>query len=142
MTELEALLEEAKKKTGSHYKTAKAIGVTPNRLNDWRQGRVKAQPEDHALIAAVAGMNAEEALIAAVLEKHRDTPKGERLVTALGKAMRAAGGAAMLATFGSVAFLGREALEQLTTMYRTVKCRRLGGKVKKVTVAGQPGTLD
>lgn len=82
------LLDAAAKVTGSDYKTAKLLGRTSQELSDWRHGRRNPQPEDHALVAAIADLDAEEALVRAVLAKHADTPKGERLLSVLGNVLR------------------------------------------------------
>jgi DNA-binding transcriptional regulator YdaS (Cro superfamily) len=88
------LMDAAKNAHGSDYKVAKLLGRSPQEVSDWRAGRRAAQPEDHALLAALAGQDAEQALVRAVLAKHADTPKGERLLSALGKAWRQTGAAA------------------------------------------------
>jgi len=104
-TAIQDLLDAAKKKTSSDYKTAKLLGITPARLGDWRAGRQNAQPEDHALIAELAGMDAEEALIRAVLAKHAETAKGEKLLSALGKGLHRITEVATLLIFASAGFL-------------------------------------
>jgi len=106
------LLDAAREKTGSDYKTAKALGVTPQRLSDWRHGRQAAQPEDHALLAALAGNNPTEALVRATLAKHADTPKGERLLSALGKLLHPTGAAVTLLGFGSAVLTWTDTLLQ------------------------------
>lgn len=85
------LLDKAKESSSSDYKTAKMLGVTPQIVSDWRHGRRKPQPEDMALLAAIAGMDPEAWLVRAVLEKHAGTKKGEKLFTALGKERPATG---------------------------------------------------
>lgn len=104
-TPIQQLLDEAKAATGSDYKTAQMLGITRGRLSDWRNGKQNPQPEDYALIAAIAGQDAEEALVSAVLRKHANTPKGERLVTALGKVLSAAHAAVAVFVCASVGFL-------------------------------------
>lgn len=122
MSSITELLDAAKKITGSDYKTAKLLGITPARLGDWRGGRQNAQPEDHALLAAVAGFDPEKALVRAVLAKHADTPKGERLLSALGKAWHQTGAVAMSLTFAiGGCFSALVALSNGSTMYRKVK---------------------
>lgn len=125
-TPLETLLNAAQAATGSDYKTAKALGITPQRLSDWRHGRQTPQPEDHALLAQIAGLDPMEAMARAVLFKHADTPKGERLLSALGKGLQVTGGAAILLISLSAGFLApseaRAAVRtSITTMYRKVK---------------------
>ena len=105
MSTLIDLMDAAALATGSDYRTAKALGITPQKLSDWRHGRQNPQPEDHALLAMLAGRDPEEALVRAVLAKHADTPKGERLLTALGKGLRVTGGLVTSLFFASVACL-------------------------------------
>ena len=103
MSTIVSLLDAAKQKTGSDYKTAKLIGATPQRISDWRSGREKGQPqpEDFALVAAAAGLDAEEALVRAVIEKHANKAKGEKLLSVLGNALRRTGEAVTLLLLGS-----------------------------------------
>lgn len=104
MSTIVSLLDAAREKTGSDYKTAKLLGITPQQISDWRHEREKGrpQPEDYALIAAVAGLDAEEALIRAVLAKHANKPKGERLLSALGNVLHRTGVAASWLFLASV----------------------------------------
>jgi hypothetical protein len=111
-----ALIEKAAAIAGSEYKLAQLLGVGRQVVSDWKHGRRTCTPEDWALLAYVAGLDPEEALIRAVVAKHADTPKGERLVTALGKGSRVTGAGAFFATCVSVASLLRE-IEGLATMY-------------------------
>jgi hypothetical protein len=89
--DLNSLLDKAKEKCGSDYATAKALGITPQMLSDWRTQRKNPQPEDAALIAAVAGLDPVTEMARAVVAKHEGTPKGERLLKAVGKALQATG---------------------------------------------------
>ena len=111
------LLDRAKSHAGSDYKVAQLLGVQRQVLSDWRNGRKTCTPEDQALLAAVAGLDPEEALIRAVITKHANTAKGERLLTALGKGLVQTGAKATFAMFASVGFL-LTMTERLTTMYR------------------------
>lgn len=99
MSMLLELMDAAAEVTGSDYKTAKALGLTPQRLSDWRHGRQNPQPEDYALLAKLAGRDPEAALVRATLAKHAGTPKGERLLSALGKAWHQTGAVATSLTF-------------------------------------------
>lgn len=101
MSTIVALLDAAARTTGSDYKTAQLVGKTRQQISDMRHGRLTAQPEDHALIAAAAGLDPEEALVRATLEKHANTAKGERLLSVLGNVLRRTGGMATLLSFGS-----------------------------------------
>lgn len=86
------LLDKAREVTLSDYKTAQAIGVPRTVISDWRAGRKTTPPEDIALLAQVAGMDAGDWLVRGVLEKHAGTAKGDRLFIALGKSRPATGG--------------------------------------------------
>lgn len=94
LSTINALLDAAREKTGSDYKTAKLLKRSTAQISDMRHGRLTAQPEDHALIAALGGLDAEEALVRAVLEKHAGKPKGEQLFSVLGNVLRRTGEAA------------------------------------------------
>lgn len=113
------LLDATAKATGSDYQTAKLIGKTRQQLSDMRHGRLTAQPEDHALIAAVAGLDPEEALIRATLEKHANTPKGERLLSVLGNALHRTGAGATLLLCVSAGW----AMTQAAGSYLATMCR-------------------
>jgi hypothetical protein len=110
------LIEAAAAIAGSEYRLAKNLGVSPQVVSDWKHGRRTCTPEDWALLAYAAGLDPEEALIRAVVAKHADTPKGERLLTALGKGLQVTGAVASLAMCGSAVFLWME-IEKLATMY-------------------------
>lgn len=113
MSTIVFLLDAAKNKTGSDAATARMLGISAQHISDWRGGREKGkpQPEDFALVAYIAGLDAEEALVRAMLEKHANKPKGERLLSALGNVLHRTGEAvtshlsasAALATTRSVA---------------------------------------
>jgi transcriptional regulator with XRE-family HTH domain len=96
------LLDAAKKVTGSDYKTAKALGVPTTHISNWRHGGRNPQPEDLALIAGLAGLDAEAVLVRAIIDKHRNTSKGERLMSVLGNVLRRTGEAVTLGFFASV----------------------------------------
>lgn len=105
---LRELIDRAAKKCGSKTKLAEVVGVTPQRINDWRSGIRDCPPEDVALIAYEAGMPAEEWLVRATLWKHREKPKGEKLEKILGKWSASTAGA----TVGSL-LLGAGVLSQV-----------------------------
>lgn len=89
--DLNQLLDKAKEVTGSDYATAKRIGVSPQIISDWRGLRRNPQPEDATLIAAVAGLDPVAELARTMVQKHQGTPKGEKLMQALGKSLLATG---------------------------------------------------
>jgi len=129
LSEINKLLDAAKKMCGSDYQIAKVLPkVTPQLVSDWRAGRKNPQPEDLALVAELGGLNAEEWLARAVVAKHEGTAKGDMLMRALGKGLLATG--AVLASGGAhAAVIGLTStshalgwvLGLLYTMYRNVK---------------------
>lgn len=122
MSTINALLDKAKNKTGSDAKTAKALGVPFQTVSNWRHGHKGAQPEDHALVASLAGLDPEEALIRAVLEKHANKPKGERLLSVLGNVLLRTGAVATSLSFASAVLVTTLApRDALATMCRKVK---------------------
>ncbi|MGY8540411.1 helix-turn-helix domain-containing protein, partial [Paracidovorax citrulli] len=106
--ELISLIDQASAKAGSDYKLAKLISQPPQRISDWRHGRTTCSPEDQALMAAVAGMDALATLARATVAKHEGKAKGDLLMKALGKALLVTGaavgsaGASAAAIFGSM----------------------------------------
>jgi hypothetical protein len=103
--ELLELITRASDAVGSEYKLAKTMGISTGNISDWKAGRKRCTPEDWALMAFLCGLDPEEALIRAVLEKHSGSKKGEALMSALGKGFRATGAAAYFAICVSAGFL-------------------------------------
>jgi DNA-binding transcriptional regulator YdaS (Cro superfamily) len=91
LTDINLLLDKAEEMCGKDYRTAKQLGVAPQLVCDWRAGRKNPQPEDIALIASVAGLDAEAWALRAMVEKHEGTAKGDRLMKAVGKALLVTG---------------------------------------------------
>lgn len=120
MSTISTLLDRAKEKTGTDANTAKALGVPFQTVSNWRHGRKTPQPEDFALVAALAGLDPEEALIRAVLEKHANKRKGEQLLSVLGNALLRTGAVATSLSFASAALVTtlapREALATMCIM--------------------------
>ena len=103
--ELLDLIDRASNALGSEYKLAKTMGISTGNISDWKAGRKRCTPEDWALMAYLCGLDPEEALIRAVLEKHTGSKKGEALMSALGKGFRATGAAACFAICASAVSL-------------------------------------
>lgn len=126
---LNELIDKASSIAGSDGKLAKVLNVPPQHVSNWRHGLRNCSPEDVALMASLAGLNAEAWLIRAVVEKHQGTAKGDRLMQALGKGLLLTGaaiassGATAAAIFSKVEPSHLVELVQLaaSTMYRRVK---------------------
>lgn len=100
MTQLETLnelIDYAKAIAGSDYAIAKQLGVPRGHVSAWRHGQRTATPEDQALLAGIAGLDATTWLARATIAKHEGTAKGDRLLKVLGKTL----GATIAATASS-----------------------------------------
>jgi transcriptional regulator with XRE-family HTH domain len=89
----------------SENQLAQAIGYTRSELSQWKLGKRACPVEAQVLLAAVAGLDAEEVLAYALIERNADTARGEKLLTALGKGsgFMSAAKAGLLGIFASVA---------------------------------------
>lgn len=110
--ELILLIGKASAIAGNDSRLAKNLGVPAQRIADWKAERRNATPEDHALLAAVAGLDPLPVLARAMVAKHEGTAKGDKLMRALGKTLLATGaavasaGASAAETFSSIPHLG------------------------------------
>lgn len=98
---LDQLIEQASRAAGSDYKLASMLDVPRQNLSAWKHGRKTCPVADVALMAQIAGMDAEAWASRAIVAEYEGTPKGEKLAVALGKALLATGAA--LATSGASA---------------------------------------
>jgi len=86
LEELNLLMDKAKAITGSDSATARALGVVPQRVTNWRNGSATCQPSDQALIAHLAGLDPVTVLARATVMQYEGKQKGDLLMKALGKA--------------------------------------------------------
>lgn len=108
LQDLVGLITRAGKAAGSEYKLAQMLGVPQTNISMWKSGVRTCSPEDRARIAAIAGEDATQELIRAVLEKHQGTKKGDQLFAILGKPLRQTGAAlhtAVLAAISAVCLM-------------------------------------
>lgn len=124
--QINQLIETAAKAAGSEYKLSKAIGITQSQISNWKSGHSKCSPEDAALMAEVAGLNAAEWMARVAIAKHEGTPKGEKLKAALKKALLVTGGvlATSGANAGSLPVMVAVKEFVLNTMYIVVKLKK------------------
>ena len=94
---LDELIDRASKEAGSDTKLGGLLEVSKQTVSDWRHDRKTCSPEDQALMAALAGLDAEAWGARAMIAKHAGTTKGAKLEAALKKALLATG-AAMLSS--------------------------------------------
>jgi hypothetical protein len=95
------LIDRASAEAGNDSKLAKLIESSPQAISDWRNERKKCPPADQALMASLAGLDADAWAARAVIEQHRGTAKGAKLEAALKKALALTGAA--LASSSAVA---------------------------------------
>lgn len=107
LEKLNVLIDKASAIAGSDAKLAQLIGASKQHVSNWRHGSRPCPIEDVALMAGVAGLDAEAWLIRATIERHQGTAKGDRLLKVLGKGLLATGaaiassGASAMGIFGS-----------------------------------------
>lgn len=85
--QLNELIDRASAIAGSDNKLAQHLGVARNKVSNWRHGQAGCGVEYRALMASMAGLDVDAVIHDALLEKHANTPLGERLLSALGNAV-------------------------------------------------------
>ncbi|MDN6886482.1 hypothetical protein QMO14_23095 [Variovorax sp. CAN2819] len=93
LEELNLLIDKAAKAAGSDNKLAIALGVTRQRISNWRHAHQACTPADQALMAHIAGLDPVQVLARATVEAYEGKPKGDALMKALGKALLVTGAA-------------------------------------------------
>jgi len=93
LNELRDLISQAADRAGNEAKLAKALGVPQQQISNWKAGTRSCVPEDQALLASIAGLDPIATLARAMVYKHEGTPRGDRLMRALGKSLQATGAA-------------------------------------------------
>lgn len=94
MQAAQTLIDKAVETCGSAAELARRMGIDRAEITRLRQGKRPLSPELAAEIADLAGEDARQAVIDAIIERNSDSRKGALLREILGKA-QAAGGAAM-----------------------------------------------
>jgi DNA-binding transcriptional regulator YdaS (Cro superfamily) len=95
----ETLIDKASKRCGSDAALARKMGIYPADVSNLRAGKRPLSPELAAEIAEIAGEDARQAVIDAVIERNEGSKKGHILKEILGKVL--AGGAAAVLVFSS-----------------------------------------
>jgi hypothetical protein len=103
LAQLNELIAKATAIAGNQAKLAKLLDAKAQHVTNWKTGVRACSPEDIALMASIAGMDAEQWLVRATIQKHEGTAKGDKLLRALGKAWRATGEAAISAGVAAMA---------------------------------------
>lgn len=129
MQEFKTLIDKASKMCGSDAALARRMGVHQPSIAEMRSGKRKISPVTAAELADIAGEDAREAALYAVIESARGTRREVAMREILGK-VRAAGEAAMLGTSyrnGSIESMGssNSSLTTVNERYLVSKSRTL-----------------
>lgn len=90
---LDQLIDKASASAGSDYKLAQMLEVSRQAVSNWRHGHKSCPVADVALMASIAGLDAEAWHARATVSQYEGTSKGDKLYRALGKALAATGAA-------------------------------------------------
>lgn len=120
MQAAQTLIDKAIETCGSAAELARRMGIDRAEITRLRKGQRPLSPELTAEIADLAGEDARQAVIDAIIERNADSRKGALLREILGKA-RAAGGAAMCHISYSDASIS--AMDSIATSPTAVKNR-------------------
>jgi len=90
---LDELIDRASKAAGNDTKLARELETSRQAVSNWRNARKTCPAADVALMAAIAGLDAEAWTARAVMSQHEGTTKGAKLEAALKKALAATGAA-------------------------------------------------
>lgn len=94
----QSLIDKAIKSCGSSAELARKLEMYPADISNLRSGKRALSPEIAAEIAEIAGEDARQAVIDAIIERNMANKKGPILSAILGKGL-AVGAVAMLAFF-------------------------------------------
>lgn len=94
------LIDAAVKVCGSQAEVARQMGVPRVSITQWKNGTRPLSPEDAALLADLANMDARQAVVDAVIERNAGTPKGRVLLDILGKALAASVAGLLVLSYG------------------------------------------
>ena len=70
---IDELVDKAANACGNYSKLALKMGVSRNKVNDWKARRITCTPETAITMAEIAGENGAVWALRAIIEKHRGT---------------------------------------------------------------------
>ena len=79
------LIQDAIKIAGNEPKLAEFVEATRHNVNAWKHGTRSCPLEAQILMASLTKRNIDEVIKEALLERNAGTPRGEKLIYALGK---------------------------------------------------------
>lgn len=112
------LINAASKAAGSDANLVRQLGIKPPNLSGWRSGARDCGVEYRALMAFIAGLNVDEVIHDALIQKHANKPLGEKLLSALGNAVHGVA-ATMLAFVSAACFVTPGRVEASPTLKPT-----------------------
>lgn len=95
------LIEDAITKAGNEAKLAAFVEATRHNVNAWKHGTRSCPIEAQILMATLTKRDVDVVIREALIERNAGTPRGEKLVSALGKAVCLVGVATVLTLSGS-----------------------------------------
>lgn len=86
-----SLIDEASMRAGNDNRLARMLEATRANVSQWRHGKRSCPIEAQILMAAIADRNVQREIAEAVIEQNANTPRGEKLISALGKGLMGGG---------------------------------------------------
>lgn len=115
--QVKELIERAKERTGSDVLTAQALGVSAQRLSDYKHGREPCPLRKQAALCEIAALSASDAWEHMKVATGADKPK--RRASTSARALAFAGSLVSVAALNAALFGGRSLAT--ATMYRPVR---------------------
>ena len=125
-------MNAASEKAGSDYKLAQMLDVHRATVSQWRSGKKSCPVADVALMASIAGFNADEWAARAIVSQYEGTTKGDKLYRALGKALLVTGAATVSAGANALPIFSREAVSHFIRCIEVLSFKRFYRNLKTV----------
>lgn len=119
-TRLHDLIDAAAEICGSAYKLSQHIGYSRNEVSQWRNDKRPCPIEAQVFMAQIVGLSVDVVMREALIERHANTPRGEKLVTALGKGLMGAGALSTTLLLGNDA--SASSLNAAVDLLRCILC--------------------
>jgi L-serine deaminase len=84
-----SLIASAAMRAGNEAKLAKLVEANRHNLSAWKAGKRACPIEAQVLMADLTERDVQKEIADALIERNANTPRGEKLVTALGKGLMA-----------------------------------------------------
>ena len=114
---LKTLIDDSARAAGSPAKLAPEIGYSAQELSMWKRGARACPIEAQVLMATIAKRDVDTVIRDALIERNAGTPRGEKLISALGKSLAITGGVTALMLCASNAMAAK-----LPELLRCILC--------------------